>query len=84
MAHDLMRGAKDKGFWVMEQQKRTSVDGGLGQNTQTRSIKALDVPRQWLMERKPLFISLEDLGEFKVLVEYWYGILDHDGIPRRR
>ncbi|MGI6189676.1 MAG: beta-galactosidase, partial [Caldicoprobacteraceae bacterium] len=82
MAHDLMRGVKDKGFWVMEQQS-----GPCGWSVMGRTPKPGQL-RLWTYQA--VAHGAEAIVYFRWRTcafgaeEYWYGILDHDGIPRRR
>lgn len=82
MAHDLMRGVKNQNFWVMEQQS-----GPCGWNTLGDTPKPGQI-RLWTYQS--LSHGAEAIVYFRWRActfgteEYWYGILDHDGIPRRR
>lgn len=82
MAHETMRGVKNKNFVVAEHQSGPcgwDIFGGTPEPGQLRL---------WTYQ------SLAHGGEgiiyfrFKALhygmEQYWYGVLDHDGIPRRR
>ncbi len=82
MAHEIMRGVKDRSFWVMEQQSGPAgwdVFGGTPRPGQLR-----------LWTYQALAHGCEGMMYFRFrsalfgMEQYWLGILDHDGIPRRR
>lgn len=82
MAHEIMRGVKNKNFIVAEEQSGPCGWDMLGATPEPGQL------RLWTYQ------ALAHGGEgmiyfrFKALhygmEQYWYGILDHDGIPRRR
>lgn len=82
MAHENMYGVKNKNFIVAEQQSGPCGWDIMGANPEPGQL------RLWTYQ------ALAHGGEgiiyfrFKALhygmEQYWYGILDHDGIPRRR
>lgn len=82
MAHETMRGVKNKNFVVAEHQSGPCGWDIFGASPEPGQL------RLWTYQ------SLAHGGEgimyfrFKVLhygmEQYWYGVLDHDGIPRRR
>lgn len=82
MAHENMRGLKNKNFIVTEQESGPCGWDVLGATPEPGQL------RLWTYQ------ALAHGGEgiiyfrFKALhygmEQYWYGILDHDGIPRRR
>ena len=82
MAHDIMRGIKESNFWVMEQQS-----GPSGWNVMSDTPKPGQI-RLWTYQA--IAHGAEAIVYFRWRAcpfgteEYWYGILDHDGIPRRR
>ncbi len=82
MAHDLMRGVKDKNFWVMEQQSGPCGWSVLGDTPEPGQL------RLWTYQA--IAHGAEAIVYFRWRTcpfgaeVYWYGILDHDGIPRRR
>lgn len=82
MAHDLIRGVKNKNFWVMEQQSGPCGWETLGSTPRPGQL------RLWTYQA--LAHGAEAIVYFRWRAcpfgteEYWYGILDHDGIPRRR
>lgn len=82
MAHENMRGVKNKNFIVAEQESGPCGWDTMGSTPEPGQL------RLWTYQ------ALAHGGEgmvyfrFKALPygmeQYWYGILDHDGIPRRR
>lgn len=81
MAHDVMRSLKKKSYWVME--------------LQSGAIKAPMAPIPKPGEIRLWTFQSVARGADGILYfrwrscrfgaeEYWHGILDHDGIPRRR
>lgn len=82
MAHETMRGVKNKNFIVAEHQSGPCGWDIFGATPEPGQL------RLWTYQ------SLAHGGEgiiyfrFKALhygmEQYWYGVLDHDGIPRRR
>lgn len=82
MAHENMFGAKNKNFIVMEQQSGPAGWDILGSTPRPGQL------RLWTYQ------AIAHGGEgiiyfrFKTALfgmeQYWYGVLDHDGIPRRR
>lgn len=82
MAHELMRGAKDKNFWVMEQQAGPcgwDMFGGTPRPGQLR-----------LWTYQAIAHGAEGMVYFRFrsapfgMEQYWLGLVDHDGVPRRR
>lgn len=79
---DLIRSIKNKRFWVMEQQ---SGPGGWNIISSTPEPGQL---RLWTYQA--ISHGAEAILYFNWRAcpfgteEYWYGILDHDGVPRRR
>lgn len=80
--HSLMRGLKQKPFWVMEQQSGPCGWRTLGDTPAPGEI------RLWTMQA--VAHGAEAIVYFRWRAcrtgteQYWYGILDHDGVPRRR
>lgn len=82
MAHETMRGVKNQNFIVAEQQSGPCGWDFMGASPEPGQL------RLWTYQ------ALAHGGEgilyfrFKALPygmeQYWYGVLDHDGIPRRR
>ena len=81
-AHDLMRGIKGKNFWVMEQQS-----GPCGWDVLADTPKPGQL-RLWTYQA--VAHGAEGMVYFRFRAcrvgaeQYWYGILDHDSVPRRR
>jgi Beta-galactosidase len=81
-AMDTERGIKNKNYWVMEQQS-----GPCGWNTLGDTPKPGQI-RLWTYQS--LAHGAESIIYFRWRAclfgteQYWYGILDHDGKPRRR
>lgn len=82
MAHELMRGVKDKNFWVMEQQAGPcgwDKFGGVPRPGQLR-----------LWTYQAIAHGCEGMVYFRFksapfgMEQYWLGLIDHDGVPRRR
>ncbi len=82
MAHDLMRGIKNKNFWMMEQQSGPCGWQMLGDTPEPGQV------RLWTYQA--LAHGAEAMIYFRWractfgIEQYWYGILDHDGKGRRR
>ncbi len=79
---DIERGAKNKNVWVMEQQSGPCGWNVLGSTPRPGQLK------KWTYQA--LAHGAEAIVYFRWRAclfgteEYWYGILDHDGVPRRR
>ncbi len=82
MFHDIARGLKKKNFWVMEQQS-----GAAGTNIVGRQLKPNEI-RLWTYQSIAHGANAIVYFRWRTAVfgaeEYWHGILDHDGFPRRR
>ncbi|MBM3187607.1 MAG: beta-galactosidase [Chloroflexi bacterium] len=82
LSHALMRGYKQRPFWVMEQQA-----GPSGWQTMSRAPKPGQL-RLWAYQG--IAHGADAIVYFRWRTcpfnteEYWHGILDHDGRPRRR
>lgn len=82
MAHENMRGAKNKNFIVMEQQAGPAGWDILGSTPPPGQL------RLWAYQA--VAHGAEGLVYFRFrtalfgMEQYWYGVLDHDGKPRRR
>jgi len=80
--HSYIRGLKNRNFWVVEQQS-----GPIGWNTMGNTP---DPGRLRLWVYQSVAHGAEAINYFRWRAclfgteQYWYGILDHDGIPRRR
>ncbi len=82
MAHEIMRGAKDRNFWVMEEQSGPcgwDVFGGTPRPGQLR-----------LWTYQAAAHGCEGVVYFRFrsapfgMEQYWLGVVGHDGVPRRR
>ena len=79
---DIERGIKNKNIWIIEQQSGPCGWDVLGRTPQPGQLK------NWTYQA--LAHGAEAIVYFRWRAclfgteEYWYGILDHDGIPRRR
>ncbi len=82
LSHATMRGLKNMPFWIMEQQA-----GPSGWQTMSRSPKPGQL-RSWAYQS--IAHGADAVVYFRwrscqfSTEEYWHGILDHDGKPRRR
>lgn len=82
MAHEIMRGVKDKNFWVMEEQSGPCGWDKFGGTPRPNQI------RLWTYQA--IAHGCEGMVYFRFkaalfgMEQYWFGILDHDGVPRRR
>jgi beta-galactosidase len=82
MTHDLMRGLKQRPFWVMEQQAGPSGWGTLSPTPLPGEI------RLWSLQS--VARGAEAIVYFRWrtarvgIEQYWHGILPHDGRPGRR
>ncbi|MBC7238341.1 MAG: beta-galactosidase, partial [Chloroflexi bacterium] len=82
LSHATMRGLKNRPFWVMEQQA-----GPAGWQTMGRTPKPGQL-RLWAYQA--LAHGADAIVYFRWRTcpfnteEFWHGVLDHDGAPRRR
>ncbi len=82
LGHDAMRGLKGQSFWVMEEQA-----GPSGWETVSPAPRPGEI-RLWAYQA--LAHGADAIVYFRWrscrfgTEEYWHGILDHDGTPRRR
>lgn len=82
MAHENMRGAKNKNFVVMEEQSGPAGWDVLGSTPRPGQL------RLWTYQA--IVHGAEGIVYFRFrtalfgMEQYWYGVLDHDGKPRRR
>lgn len=82
MAHENMRGAKNKNFVVMEEQAGPAGWDILGSTPRPGQL------RLWTYQA--IAHGAEGIVYFRFrtalfgMEQYWYGVLDHDGKPRRR
>ncbi len=82
MAHEIMRGAKNKNFVVMEEQSGPCGWDIMGSTPRPGQL------RLWTYQA--IAHGGEGIVYFRFrtalfgMEQYWYGVLDHDGVPRRR
>ena len=82
LSHDTMRGLKRANFWVMEEQS-----GPTGNVEVHSSPRPGEIP-YWAWQA--IAHGADGIVYFRWRTcrfgaeEYWHGILDHDGVPRRR
>ena len=82
MAHELMRGVKNKNFWVMEQQAGPCGWDKFGATPRPNQL------RLWTYQA--IAHGCEGMVYFRFksapfgMEQYWLGLVDYDGIPRRR
>lgn len=83
LSHDVMRGIKNgKTFWVMEEQSGAAGWESFGPHPLPREI------RLWAYQA--IAHGADAIVYFRWRTcrfgteQYWHGILDHDGVPRRR
>lgn len=82
MAHETMRGVKNKNFIVAEEQSGPCGWDHMGATPEPGQL------RLWVCQAIAHGAEGMIYFRFKVLhygmEQYWYGVLDHDGVPRRR
>jgi beta-galactosidase len=82
LSHDTMRSLKDRSFWVMEEQS-----GPTG-NVEVHSTPRPGEIAYWAWQA--IAHGADGIVYFRWRTcrfgaeTYWHGILDHDGVPRRR
>lgn len=82
MAHEIMYGAKDKNFVVMEEQAGPAGWDVMGATPRPNQL------RLWTYHA--IAHGAKGIVYFRFrtalfgMEQYWFGVLDHDGIPRRR
>lgn len=82
MAHEIMRGVKDKNFVVMEEEAGPAGWDVMGATPRPGQL------RLWTYQA--IAHGAEGMVYFRFrtalfgMEQYWYGVLDHDGKPRRR
>ncbi len=80
--HTLMRGLKRRPFWVMEQQSGPCGWRMLGDTPAPGEIGLWSLQAAAHGARTIVYFRWRACRTGTE--QYWYGILDHDGIPRRR
>ncbi len=82
MAHDVMRGIKQKNFWVMEEQSGIPGWERMGPRPEPGQI------RMWAWQAIAHGADAVVFFRWRSCrygtEQFWHGILNHDGIPRRR
>lgn len=82
LAHDVMRGIKGKNFWVMEEQSGIPGWDRIGRRPAPGQIRA------WAWQAVAHGADAVVFFRWRSCLygteQYWHGILNHDGIPRRR
>jgi len=82
LGHDAMRGLKRQGFWVIEEQSGPAGWQMLGQPPRPGEI------RLWAYQAVAHGADAVVYFRWRSCPfgteQFWYGILDHDGTPRRR
>ena len=82
MAHEIMRGLKNKNFVVAEEESGPCGWDHMGSNPEPGQIR--------LWSYQALAHGGEGIIYFRWKVlhygmeQYWHGIIDHDNVPRRR
>ncbi|MDC7124141.1 MAG: beta-galactosidase, partial [Spirochaetales bacterium] len=79
---DIERGIKNKNIWVIEQQSGPCGWDVLGRTPKPGQLKTWTY--QALAHGAEAIVYFRWRACLFGTEEYWYGILDHDGIPRRR
>ncbi|NLI01259.1 MAG: beta-galactosidase [Chthonomonadales bacterium] len=82
MAHDVMRGIKEKNFWIMEEQCGIPGWERMGMRPAPGQI------RMWAWQAIAHGADAVLFFRWRSCLygteQYWHGILNHDGIPRQR
>lgn len=82
MAHENMRGVKDRGFVVMEEQAGPAGWDIVGQTPRPGQLRAWTY--QAIAHGADGIVYFRFRTALFGMEQYWYGVLDHDGVPRRR
>ena len=82
LAHETMRGLKKKKFWVMEQQSGPAGWSVMGDTPRPGQL------RLWSWQAYAHGAQAIVYFRWRACLfgaeQYWHGILDYDGVPRRR
>jgi len=82
LSTDIMRGIKNKNFWVMEEQS-----GPCGWEVVGRALRPGEI-KLWTYQTMAHGAEAVVYFRWRTCLfgteQYWHGILDHDGKPRRR
>lgn len=82
MAHDITRGTKRRNFWVMEQLSGPCGWAVFGSTPAPGQIRLWDY--QGIAHGADTIVHFRWRPALFGTEQYWYGVLDHDGVPRRR
>jgi beta-galactosidase len=82
LAHDVMRGIKQRNFWVMEEQSGIPGWERVGRSPAPGQIRAW--AWQAVAHGADVVIFFRWSSCLYGTEQFWHGILNHDGIPRRR
>lgn len=82
MAHDVMRGLKQRGFWIMEAQTGVTGWEAMGRRPAPGQVRA------WAWQAVAHGAEAVVFFRWRSCLygteQFWQGILGHDGVPRRR
>ncbi len=81
-AADIMRGVKNKNFWIMEQTAGCPGWGEMGRNPRPGEIRS--VAYQQVAHGADGMVWFRWRTCTAGREQYWHGLLGHDGIPARR
>jgi beta-galactosidase len=82
MAHDITRGTKRKNFWVMEQLSGPCGWAVYGATPEPGRIRLWNY--QGVAHGADAIVHFRWRPALFGTEQYWFGVLDHDGKPRRR
>lgn len=82
LAHDVMRGIKGKNFWVMEEQTGIVGWSRISRRPAPGQVRAWGW--QAIAHGADTVIFFRWRSCLYGTEQYWHGILNHDGVPRRR
>lgn len=82
LAADVMRGIKKQNFWVMEQQSGPCGWNFFGDTPKPGQLRLWTY--QQIAHGADAIVYFRWRACLFGTEQYWYGILDHDGVPRRR
>jgi beta-galactosidase len=82
MSHDVMRGIKQRNFWIMEEQSGIPGWERMGGRPEPGQV------RMWAWQAIAHGADAIVFFRWRSCLygteQYWHGILNHDGLPRRR
>lgn len=82
LGHDTMRGLKGQNYWVMEAQSGISGWGTMGMAPRPGEIRLWAY--QGIAHGADAIVFFRWRTARHGTEQYWHGVLDHDGRPRRR